>query len=454
MLDGSIISTAIPSITNEFHSVSDIGWYGAAYQLANASMQPMAGKLYTYFPPKITFLLFFAVFELGSLVCGLARSSTMLILGRAVAGLGSSGLTSGVLAMVTASMPLAKRPWAIGVGIGISQVGLVAGFLINLPAGFIFTLPLLFLRIPSRHHKLDTQSAFSFLFHKLDIVGFMLLAPAATMLLLALQYGATCYSWDSPIVVGLFCGATVAFIVFLWDGSTKGEDALLPMWMISRRVVWCSCLVMVFSVATTYCASYFLPIYFQTVRDISPIMSGVWLLPTILSQLLAAAVSGILVSKTGYYLPWSPIIALQNFLPEKDIAVGTAFIMFGHTMGGAIFISLAQTIFIGGLRVLIPIYAPGIDPNLIIGGESGLRSAPSGTMPEMAGILVAITKSINRVFYMTAGAGAAAFIFAWGIGWRDIRKVAESRRASLVGEEAQLEKIESHTRRVSIAAMV
>lgn len=198
-----------------------------------------------------------------------------------------------------------------------------SGFLINLPAGVAFAIPLLFLKIPSRHNQLDAQSAFSFMVHKLDIVGFFLLAPAATMLLLALQYGATCCPWNSPRVIGLFCGALVALIIFLWDGSTKGEDALLPIWMITRRVLWCSCLVMVFSVATSFCASYFLPVYFQTVRGVSPIMSGVWLLPTILSQLIAAAVSGILgkdsipeelwfamsndgtVSKTGYYLPWS-----------------------------------------------------------------------------------------------------------------------------------------------------
>ncbi|KAK9242014.1 hypothetical protein V1506DRAFT_572943 [Lipomyces tetrasporus] len=55
----------------------------------------------------------------------------------------------------------------------------------------------------------------------------------------------------------------------------------------------------------TMCASYYLPIYFQAVRGVSPLTSGVYLLPSILSQLLFAVGSGILVGKLGYYLPAS-----------------------------------------------------------------------------------------------------------------------------------------------------
>lgn len=128
--------------------------------------------------------------------------------------------------------------------------------------------------------------------------------------------------------------------------------------------------------------------------------------------------------------------------------------MFGHTMGGAIFISLAQTIFMDGLRKLIPIYAPGVDPEIIIKAGTDLRDSDTGLVPEMAGVLVAITKSINRVFYMTAGAGAAAFCFAWGIGWKDVRVAADSRRPSLVAEEMEMDKAAEQTRRMSIAAMV
>ncbi len=79
LLDTSIIGTAIPIITNEFHFLPDVGWYGSAYQLASASFQPLTGKIYAKFNIKWTFLTFFAVFELGSLICGIANSSTTLV---------------------------------------------------------------------------------------------------------------------------------------------------------------------------------------------------------------------------------------------------------------------------------------------------------------------------------------------------------------------------------------
>lgn len=136
---------AIPRITSDFHSLPDVGWYGSAYLLAkyvvhfpalfnhtklngenSCSLQPLTGKFYTYFSYKVnytgkqscqgadasqyTFLTFLALFELGSLLCGVAVSSDMLILGRAVAGMGSSGLSNGALTIIAACVPLEKRP--------------------------------------------------------------------------------------------------------------------------------------------------------------------------------------------------------------------------------------------------------------------------------------------------------------------------------------------------------
>lgn len=96
----------------------------------SCSLQPLAGKLYTYFSSKVgsdylnpllirrcannlsqyTFLSFLALFELGSLLCGVATSSNMLIIGRAVAGTGSSGLMNGALTIIAACVPLERRP--------------------------------------------------------------------------------------------------------------------------------------------------------------------------------------------------------------------------------------------------------------------------------------------------------------------------------------------------------
>jgi MFS family permease len=131
LLDTSIIATAIPRITDEFHSLPDVGWYGSAYQLASASLQPLTGKIYTYFRSKWCYLCFFGLFELGSLLCGTATSSRMLIVGRAVAGMGSSGIVNGGLTILASSLPLEKRAVYTGTLMGISQLGVVLGPLIG-----------------------------------------------------------------------------------------------------------------------------------------------------------------------------------------------------------------------------------------------------------------------------------------------------------------------------------
>ncbi|WQF78922.1 Putative major facilitator superfamily, MFS transporter superfamily [Colletotrichum destructivum] len=119
-LDSSIIVTAIPAITDEFHSLKDIGWYGSAYHVANAAFQPLTGKIYRYFSSKArkgdrqtgvwSFFAFLVLFEIGSLICGAAPSSVILIVGRVVAGIGSAGIMSGGLTIVAGAVPLERRP--------------------------------------------------------------------------------------------------------------------------------------------------------------------------------------------------------------------------------------------------------------------------------------------------------------------------------------------------------
>ena len=118
---------AIPKITSDFHSLPDVGWYGAAYQLASATLQPLTGKVYFNFDNKWSFFGFLMFFELGSLICGVATSSNMLIVGRAVAGMGSAGLVNGALTIIAGCVPMPKRPAMIGIMMGVGQLGLVGG---------------------------------------------------------------------------------------------------------------------------------------------------------------------------------------------------------------------------------------------------------------------------------------------------------------------------------------
>lgn len=95
--DSTIVGTATATISNEFNSITDIGWYGSAYLLTSCSTQFMFGKLYTMFRVKWPLVISVVILELGSIVSAAAPSSAAFIVGRAIAGCGASGVLNGVL---------------------------------------------------------------------------------------------------------------------------------------------------------------------------------------------------------------------------------------------------------------------------------------------------------------------------------------------------------------------
>ena len=170
----------------------------------------------------------------------------------------------------------------------------ISGFYINLPCGGLVAAMLAFVHVPDQISKPNPMSVIRKIHTKLDLIGFVLFAPAAIQFLLALQYGGTTLAWNSAQVIGLFCGAGVMFVVFpAWE-YYKGDAAMIPFSMVRKRTIWASSLVFGFFMAQLFCASYYLPIYFQGVKGVSPTLSGVYLLPGILSQLFASITVGML----------------------------------------------------------------------------------------------------------------------------------------------------------------
>ncbi|TGJ79642.1 hypothetical protein E0Z10_g9123 [Xylaria hypoxylon] len=291
LLDFSIISTAIPYITSDFHRLQD------------AALQPLTGKIYTYLSAKRTFLLFVAIFEIGSLLCAVSTSSTFFILGRTVAGLGTSGLENGALTLIAGAVPLHKRPFGqIGIVVGPLIGGVLTQyatwrwcFYINLPIGAVSSVFLFFTHIPDE--TLKPPFSFALLWSivpNLDLTGCALFAPATIMFLLALQWGSTDYGWSSPTVIGLFVGSGATAILFsLWEWRV-GEDALIPFHLVKRRIVWTSTIQNSFLFITNFVGANYVSIYFQAVKGVGPSLSGVYTLPSILSQLLSIVISGAL----------------------------------------------------------------------------------------------------------------------------------------------------------------
>lgn len=108
-IDATIIATAIPTITTQFNSLSDYSWYNSAFLLTTCAFQLPYGRAYTLLDTKYTFLSSILIFEIGSVICGAAPNSIALIIGRAISGIGGSGIFGGALIIIAESTPLAKR---------------------------------------------------------------------------------------------------------------------------------------------------------------------------------------------------------------------------------------------------------------------------------------------------------------------------------------------------------
>ncbi|ETS76724.1 hypothetical protein PFICI_12111 [Pestalotiopsis fici W106-1] len=496
-LDTSIISTAIPYITSEFKSLSDIGWYTAAYQLASASLQPLTGKFYTFFKAKWTYLIFLFLFEVGSLICGLANSSSMFIGGRAIAGLGSSGLMNGGLTIVAGAVPLEKRAFYTGLLLGVGQMGIICGpliggafteyvtwrwcFYINLPIGGALGLILVFLSIPDLTVKPPfTLALVRKTIPELDLIGFSLFAPASIMFLLALQWGGNNYPWNSSVVIGLFVGAGVTAVIFAFWERRAGDRAMIPGAVVKQRVVWTSTINGMALMGIILTAAQYMPLYFQGVRGEGPAMSGVDMLPSILGQLFAVLISGALVQRVGYYLPFSvasgsisaignglvstyrpwtataywagtqvllgfgrgfgmqmSLIAVQNVLTAHQIPVGVAFLIFCQNFSGAVLVVVGSVIFTNELVSELATYAPSVSSvaALAAGASADAVRAlvPAGS-DELDGVLLAYSLAISKVFYLLVACSLVGLISSFGMGWINIKK--KETKATDQAEEA------------------
>lgn len=112
------------------------------------------------------------------------------------------------------------------------------------------------------------------------------------MFILPLQWGGTKYAWSSATIIGLFCGSFSNLLVFLAWEHRMGDEAMIPLGLVKRRVIWSSCLNIAFFVGSAFTFTYYLPIYFQAVRNATPTTSGVHILPQIITNMVATILTG------------------------------------------------------------------------------------------------------------------------------------------------------------------
>lgn len=181
----------------------------------------------------------------------------------------------------------------------------------NFPIGGLAALVITLVSIPDRRIHI-AGSTWSIIRHKFDLAGFALFAPWAIMILLALEYGGNTHPWDSATVIGLLIGGVATLAVFISWEKRVGDNAMIPLNIIRKREIWTACLTMVFLFTALFGASYYLPIYFQSIKGASPFQSGLYILPSILTQLIFAVLSGFLGTPYISLYTYSLLIRLPN----------------------------------------------------------------------------------------------------------------------------------------------
>ncbi|KFX94992.1 hypothetical protein O988_06048 [Pseudogymnoascus sp. VKM F-3808] len=485
-LDLTIVATAIPKITDQFKSVSDIGWYGSAFFLTVASFTSPWGKLFKYFTLKWTYLVAIFIFELGSLICALAPNSTALIVGRAIAGLGAAGVASGAFILVAFLAPPEKRPaylGIIGASYGISAVigPLLGGvfterlswrwcFYINLPVGGVAAAILVvFFKLPP--HVKPAEATFREKMLQLDPIGIVLILCAVICYVLALQWGGVTLAWSNSKIIGLFIGFALLLIAFGVNEWWLGERAMLPPRLAKNRYIWQG-MAYSFTIAGTYfLVLYYLPIYFQVIDNVSPIQSGVRNLPLILAITLATIASGVGITVTGRPMPFMvvagvlttigvgllftldigtgsskwigyqvlaglglglgfqvPVSAAQATLPQIDIPSGSAMIIFIQTIGGAFLVSAGQSAFQTKLTHYVVEANEGISPIKVIEtGATDIRHV--FTAEQIPVILRAYVKGIQTAFIVAIALAASCTLIAFAAKWQKLQAAAEDGKA-------------------------
>ncbi|KAI8320363.1 MFS general substrate transporter [Martensiomyces pterosporus] len=398
-LDNTIVATMLPKIAERFNALANASWIVSSYIIASTALQPIYGKLCSIYGHQRVLLISHAFFVVGSVICGASKSANMLIAGRAVAGIGGSGLMSICFVVIGDIVPTAQSPmyisvfglvWAVASvagpvlgGVFADRTGFQWGFYIN-PCiqAVVVVLIVLFMRLPrpegSTMQKLK----------RIDFVGVLAVVAGIVLLQLGLTWGGREYSWSSAPVVCTMVLGIIILIGFVFIEWKVPVEPLMPLHLFQRRNA-----SLMFIAQITFGMSFFLPIfyfpiYLSVVRNSSAISSGLHLISCMLGISIMSIISGVLITKTGKYL-WfiwlgtaintagmglfvllgtdptnsmligipilfgagiglamQPMISCaQNAVDQEDIATTTTLFMTIRMLGSAIGLAIAQSIF-------------------------------------------------------------------------------------------------------------
>jgi MFS family permease len=287
-LDGSIIAIALPQISTALSADDQYVAVANCFLLAQTVVQPAISQLCDIFGRRWPMIITVMIFALGSGIAGGAKSTTTMIAGRTVQGIGSGGIMLMVELIVCDLVPLKERGTYLGIVLSTSALGAIAGpivggaiaegdwrwcFYINLPICAL-VLPVLFFYLRIQQIKVT----WSQLFTRVDWIGNIIFMGSITAILIGLFYGGTIYQWSSwRIVTPLVIGA-VGWIVF-HAYEAKCSNPCVPPRIFKSRTTSTALSMIFFTSIGLQLVCFFWPLYFLAVRGTSLIRTGINFMP-------------------------------------------------------------------------------------------------------------------------------------------------------------------------------
>lgn len=317
-------------------------------------------------------------------------------------------------------------------------------------------------------------------FLDLDIIGNVLLLGASIMLFLALEYTTLGVPWNSAEIIGLLVGFGVTSIVFSGWQIWKRDGALMPPRIVTQRTVAASCGMAFMTYGALINLTFFLPIWFQAIKGDSAIISGVNMIPYFVINAFFSLLAGVFVSVIGYVTPPAVIgsaigtvglglltllnvdttaaqwvgyeilssagfglsiqqgfTAVQTVLEPEDMAIGTAAVVAAQSLGGAIFLSVGNSVFQSQLQKSAG-SVPGVDIKTVIdSGAAAFRHiVPAEQLPSM---LELYNRALKAVFTVSIPLGGLAALISCFMEWKSVKvqkEDGEEKANGLADDEA------------------
>jgi MFS family permease len=326
-LDQTILASALPTIGRDLGDAHDLPWLITAYLLASTAVIPLYGKIADIHGRAFALRIAIAVHLAGSLLCALAPSMLVLIMGRGLQGIGGGGLASmGMVVLGDVAAPRERGRYYGYFAVTYTTAGAsgpaLGGFLadhlqwsaifwINIPlalAALAVTSTLL--RGLPRHERP----------HRLDVIGAVLIVAASVSFMLGLNLAGVRFPWTSLPSLALFAAALIVGALFVLRLITAREP-LIPISVLREPVVRCAVVANAFGWGSIVGLNIFLPSYLQTVMGLNPTDAGLSLMVLMMTLNISAGLTSPILCRVTHY----------KALPLAGLAVAiTAVLILGR----------------------------------------------------------------------------------------------------------------------------